>query len=216
MKIIIRFLLIIIFPAVLLNSCSKKPEACIRYNEEFAEVAKQTNIESCSKGGESFTWRFGDGTILESEHAYRHFQKTGDFTVELVAYSKHYKHQSKASSQIKVRERRLSKLKILGVSEGDIKNKKLYVKISGDNQHGQKVEKEYLLENYWFPEEINISDANIRASKNNPKIEIYGYDDDGNKIIVLMGNPAVKDAPKSPAILKLTFSEIEFHYVMDK
>lgn len=82
------FLFLLCISLISLNSCKKadsaKPVACLQTDVATAQVAQTINFTSCSTGGASYVWSFGDGQTATTTNASHQYSAAGTYTVTLV------------------------------------------------------------------------------------------------------------------------------------
>lgn len=102
---------------VLLNSCTKQPDACFTASSSNVLVGEAVNFTSCAEEANSVIWDFGDGATAEGSTASHSYARGGVYQVEMKAYSKKNKKWDRATRIINVgagKTRRLTALQVNG------------------------------------------------------------------------------------------------------
>ncbi len=84
------------------TSCKKQPVASFTTSKTSVETGEQITFSNTSKDGVTYNWDFGDGTSSTSPSTTKTYTQTGNFTVQLTAYSKKEKKSDKATVNITV------------------------------------------------------------------------------------------------------------------
>lgn len=98
---------------MLFSSCEKQPTACLNLDETL-EAGTFLNLSSCSKDYEFLTWEFSDGIGTEGEVAQRTFEKEGEVTIRVTAYSDGAYKSDFAEQTCKLSYRYIDRLEISG------------------------------------------------------------------------------------------------------
>jgi len=104
---------------VLVNACTKQPDACFTTNTTNAKVGEPVSFTSCASDDHSISWDFGDGVTAEGGTVSHTYTKGGIFQVEMKVYSKKKKKWDRATRIINVghgKVRRLSGIELNGFS----------------------------------------------------------------------------------------------------
>jgi PKD repeat protein len=96
----LRFLAL--FFIVVTASCTKQPEASFSADKNFLYEGETVTFTNSSLDAESIEWDFGDGTTSTELSPKKTFEKQGDYTVSLIAYSKKRKKTSVEGTTIHV------------------------------------------------------------------------------------------------------------------
>jgi hypothetical protein len=88
-----NLLLLLLFFAAFITSCKKDdetdvtPNACATASKEIAATHEILSFTNCSQSSDYFEWDFGDGTNSTVKNPTHAYQKPGNYTVTLTAYS---------------------------------------------------------------------------------------------------------------------------------
>lgn len=83
-----------------LASCVRKPEACLQSSTTSAKLGQPVTFTNCSDKAETYDLDYGDGSPLVTEFSQdlsHGFQKAGNITVKLTAWSKKNKKSDEAT-----------------------------------------------------------------------------------------------------------------------
>ena len=83
-----RILYLIIIVPILLISCQKTPEALFSVETVEPVVGEEVFFKNHSFNAKSYEWNFGDGTFSDEVNPSHIFTGSGNFQVELKAFSK--------------------------------------------------------------------------------------------------------------------------------
>lgn len=98
------------------SGCTRKPDACLDLNA-FYEVGREYRLETCSENYDFITWDFGDRSSgFIGDEAPKTFQETGNFYVQITAYSDGAYRSDDAVQLISVSKRYLDRYEIIGES----------------------------------------------------------------------------------------------------
>ena len=78
----------VLFAALLLAGCSKKPDACftIEKGQPSSKVNDEVEVNAgCSTDAGEFVWDFGDGSSTTGIKAKHKYVTTGQYTIKLTA-----------------------------------------------------------------------------------------------------------------------------------
>jgi VCBS repeat-containing protein len=102
MKTLAGYSFIILSAFILFQGCKKadKAVACIQSSVSTAQVGQNISFTSCSTGGETYLWSFGDGQTANTADAVHSFSAAGTYTVTLTVTNAEGSAQSTATVTI--------------------------------------------------------------------------------------------------------------------
>ncbi len=102
MRRLISYSFIVLFICIVVQGCKKadKAVACIQSSLSTAQVGQSISFTSCSTGGETYLWSFGDGQTANTADATHNFSAAGTYTVTLTVTNSEGSAQSTATITI--------------------------------------------------------------------------------------------------------------------
>lgn len=82
-----KHLLGLLFIAIVISSCQKKPEASFTFSPEDAKSGDQISFKNTTTDANSYEWDFGDGTTSTEENPTHTYDSPGIYDVILTAYT---------------------------------------------------------------------------------------------------------------------------------
>lgn len=117
-------LLYIAIVAMNTQACEPKPKACLDWEDPTLELETATleagstlTLESCSEDFDFLTWEFSDDRGYVSETVERQFEKEGDYTVTLTAYSNGAYRSDVLTIPFRTSFRYIDRFEIVGTSD---------------------------------------------------------------------------------------------------
>lgn len=97
-----KHLLGLLFIAIVISSCQKKPEASFTFSPEDAKSGDQISFKNTTTDADSYEWDFGDGTTSTEENPTHTYDSPGIYDVILTAYTEDKAKKDLSFQQIEI------------------------------------------------------------------------------------------------------------------
>ncbi len=103
MKSKIKIASLLLFGALAITGCMKKPVACFEPSKATAAVNESITFTStCSENAHHYEWSFGDGAMSTEASPSHAFANTGTYSVKLMCMSMNSKKEDEISKTITI------------------------------------------------------------------------------------------------------------------